>query len=304
MESIGIDNCTFTRSITKEERLVLYSHLPALWQTNGVCTIRHGAIHGVYDQRQGICTMNINIPKCSRSHNVELAGCQDVERALEILAIDTGLDWGSADVKTLDIAMVLPLEFTIIEIASILKVRKGYRMDYGDETENSTIYLNPDRKTGLAQLVVYDKTAHIAYQGRHKLLQSLAIGSAHLLRIELRLLRRVRRQLKRYGWQSPYVLASDLATEHAFGSILKLYRVKVNGFLQSEGRRTSVRKDRGALHRMYELKPDVAIPILKAYDESLLGEIQEGVRKSRCNRHLRVIKRALANTSISTSLIG
>jgi hypothetical protein len=219
--------------------------------------IRHEMFWINYDSSQRLCRVNINVPKCVRKHNAILASTLDFGQALDLLEMDTGLEWREAEVRSLDFAVTWPSTISVDQMESVLKIRKGYRLDHGSQEDNNTIYLNPTSEEGLLQLVVYNKSKQLQAKGQSYVLPSIVgLEGRDLIRVEMRMLRRIRKQLYKKGlWNFNSILARDLETSAAFSGLIRLLESVVKGFLFSTTKGSKGNAEQQVLTALYLENP-------------------------------------------------
>ena len=159
-----------------------------------------------------------SIRKLSHAHNIGAWGRQETKTAIVYLSERLQLPFEKARVSRLDFAGDLEMDIAPENYFSILQHSKGY-----EATRYPTGVLF---KGGSSELVFYDKVVEMKAKNqnipRH-------FQSKHILRYEMRLKKRLNRQLKVQD-----VRASDLYQPQFYDSLLVLWQEKYHQVLKAE----------------------------------------------------------------------
>lgn len=183
-----------------------------------------------YNQMRKRLKVNVCVPKCKRSHNVELGTPADVSEALEMVKLDTGLDLSKADIISCHFTLTWDSHLRTEHLEKIIRPVRGFALAYGSKEDNNTLYLqSPKHSKGRLAIAIYEKVTHLNATGKSGVLKDYGLGQKTLPRIETRFNFKVRGQLVERGlWKSPYLLAEDLITPEAFHAFAKLFHHRVS----------------------------------------------------------------------------
>jgi len=167
--------------------------------------------------------MNINIPKLAFGHNVTLAQPNDIGIALtkceSLLPIPISLL--NAEVRSVHFTYTQDTPFPYQLWKEHITVPKHGKWRLQEE-ENGIYYNNANSKE---RVFFYSKNEHLRAKGR--VLPQMVINQCdheHIIRLELRLDRAVRKQLRVRGlWTNHFLLCSDLLTPEGFLAFVKLF---------------------------------------------------------------------------------